>query len=86
MGAMLIARVDPEYPKIAQQMRLTGTVRLHAIIGTDGGVREVRVIEGSPILAQAALAAVRQWRYRPTLLGGSPVEVETYITVNFVLQ
>jgi protein TonB len=86
MDAMLIERVEPEYPPIARAMRLAGTVRLHAIIGTDGSVRQLRVNEGNPILAQAALAAVRQWRYRPTLLGGVPVEVETYITVNFVLQ
>jgi periplasmic protein TonB len=86
MDAMLVERVEPEYPLVARAMRLAGTVRLRAIIGTDGGVREARVTEGNPILAQAALAAVRRWRYRPTLLGGSPVEVETNITVNFVLE
>ena len=86
MDAMLIEKVQPEYPRIATAMHLAGTVRLHAIIGTDGGVRELRLIEGNPILAGAAMNAVRQWRYRPTMLGNQPVEVETYITVNFVLQ
>jgi protein TonB len=57
-----------------------------AVIGTDGEVHSLEVLSGNPILAQAALAAVRQWRYRPTLLSGQPVEVETQITVNFVLE
>ncbi len=69
--AFLTQRVQPAYPPLAVQMRQEGTVQLHAIIG---------------ILAQAALEAVRQWRYRPTLLNGKPVEVETYITVIFQLR
>lgn len=86
MDAMLIEKVQPDYPLIAKAMHLAGTVRLHAIIGTDGHVRELRVVEGNPILAGAALAAARQWRYRPTMFGKEPVEVETNIVVNFVLQ
>jgi protein TonB len=86
MDAMLVQKVQPDYPSIAKAMHLAGTVRLHAIIGTDGSVRELRLIEGNPILAGAAMNAVRQWRYRPTMLGSQPVEVETYVTVNFVLQ
>lgn len=85
-AAALIYRVDPVYPKIALEARLAGTVRLHAIIGTDGDVRRLEVISGPPLLAKAALDAVRLWRYRPTILDGIPVEVETTITVNFVLS
>jgi periplasmic protein TonB len=86
MAGELIRRVQPEYPEIARATHLSGTVRLQAIIGTDGTVRDLDVLSGSPILARAAVEAVRQWRYRPTLLNGAPVEVETYITVNFVLS
>ena len=85
MAGALIYRVDPLYPQIARAIHLSGTVRLRAIIATDGSVQSLEVLSGSPILARAAVAAVRQWRYRPTLLNGRPVEVETYVTVNFVL-
>jgi len=85
MEGALIRRVEPIYPLIARNMRLSGTVRLRAIIATDGSVQNLEVLSGNPILAHAALDAVRQWRYRPTLLSGVPVEVETYITVNFEL-
>jgi len=83
--ALLVHRVEPRYPALARQMRLEGTVRLHAIIGIDGAVRELEVESGHPLLANAALEAVRQWRYRPTRLNGEPVEVETTITVIFEL-
>jgi protein TonB len=86
MDASLIHRVQPDYPRIATLTRLSGSVLLRAVIGTDGEVHELEVLNGNPILAAAALAAVRQWRYRPTLLDGQAVEVETQITVNFVLQ
>jgi periplasmic protein TonB len=86
MDASLIHRVQPEYPPIAKLMRLSGSVLLRAVIGSDGEVHEIEVLSGNPILAEAARAAVRQWRYRPTLLDGQPVEVETQITVNFVLE
>jgi periplasmic protein TonB len=85
MEGALIQRVKPDYPLIARQMHLSGTVRLRAIIATDGSVQNLEVLSGHPILVRAAKDAVRQWRYRPTLLSGVPVEVETYITVNFVL-
>jgi len=84
LGA-LVYRVDPLYPEIARAMHLSGTVRLRAIIGTDGSVRNLEVLSGNPILARAAVAAVRQWRYRPTRLNGGAVEVETLVTVKFVL-
>jgi len=85
MEAALIRLVQPEYPRAARNIHLGGDVVLHAIIGSDGSVRELQVMSGNPILAQAALAAVRQWRYRPTMLSGEPVEVDTTITVHFVL-
>lgn len=85
MAGALIHRVDPIYPVVARAIHLSGTVRLHAIIATDGTVQSLEVLSGNPVLLRAAVAAVRQWRYRPTLLNGSPVEVETYVTVNFVL-
>jgi len=86
MDAMLIHRVQPEYPPAARVICLSGTVNLRAIIGTDGSVRDLQPLSGNALLVNAALAAVRQWRYQPTRLSDEPVEVETYITVNFVFQ
>lgn len=85
-AAMLINRVQPIYPPLARQTRISGTVRLHAIIGKNGAVTQLEVISGHPLLVQAALDAVRQWRYRPTLLNGEPVEVDTTIDVIFSLN
>src|SRR2546425_4972188 len=81
--ALLIHRVQPVYPPLAIQIRLEGTVRLRAIIGRDGAIDSLELLSGHPILARAALDSVSQWRYRPTLLGGEPVEVETIITLVF---
>jgi periplasmic protein TonB len=86
MEAALIRKVQPEYPTLARVAHVSGMVRLRAIIGTDGRIRELEVISGSPFLQASAVAAVREWRYRPTLLNGRAVEVETLITVNFVLD
>lgn len=86
MDALLIERVQPEYPAMAKQIHLSGAVQLRAVIGTDGRVLHLTVVSGNPILAQAALAAVQQWRYEPTRLNGEPVEVQTQITVNFVFE
>jgi protein TonB len=85
-AAMIINRVQPMYPPLARQTRISGTVRLHAIIGKDGSVQQLEVISGHPLLVQSALDAVRQWRYRPTLLNGEPVEVDTTIDVIFSLN
>jgi protein TonB len=85
MAAALITQVQPSYPSAARMMHLSGEVILHATIGKDGSVRELQVLSGNPILVQAAVSAVREWRYRPTLLNGEPVDVETTITVKFVL-
>ena len=83
--ALLIHRVEPDYPALARQAKIEGTVELHAVIARDGSIESLQVLTGHPLLVKAALDAVRQWRYRPTMLGSEPVEVETYITVRFVL-
>lgn len=84
--AKLIHRVKPAYPPLALQIRKEGRVELHAIIATDGTMRELKVITGDTLFIQSALDAVQQWRYQPTLLGSEPVEVQTRITVIFVLN
>ncbi len=84
--ALLTNRVEPVYPPIAKQIRRSGKVELHALIATDGSVQSLEVVSGEAIFIQSALAAVRQWRYRPTYLNGQAVEVDTYITVIYTLQ
>lgn len=81
--AQLVNRVEPVYPRIAAVSGIQGQVRLHAIIARDGSIQSLNVTSGHPVLASAALDAVRQWRYRPYILNGEAVEVETFITVNF---
>jgi protein TonB len=85
-AARILNRVQPQYPPLARQTRISGTVRLHAIISKDGSIQQLEVISGHPLLQQAALDAVRQWRYQPTLLNGEPVEVDTTIDVIFSLN
>ena len=85
-AAKLIFSPKPVYPPLARQARISGTVRLIALISPDGHIRNLRLMTGHPMLAPAALAAVSQWVYKPTLLNGMPVEVLTDIKVNFVLQ
>jgi protein TonB len=82
---LLIRKVTPTYPKIAIMAHQQGTVVLQAEIGRDGTIQNLRVISGPPLLVGAAIDAVRQWHYRPYLLNGEPVEVETQITVYFTL-
>lgn len=86
MEAQLIDRVQPQYPTFAHDAHISGAVVLSAIIARDGTIQSLRVVSGNALLTGAALQAVRQWRYRPTILNGQPVEVETLITVNFVLE
>jgi len=81
--AQLIHKIEPIYPRMAVLANMQGEVKLHALIAKDGTIQSLSVSSGSPILAQAALDAVRQWRYRPYILNGQAVEVETFITVNF---
>jgi periplasmic protein TonB len=84
-AARLTNRVQPQYPPLARQTRISGTVKLHAIIGKNGEVTQLQVLSGHPLLVQSALDAVKQWRYQPTLLNGEPVEVDTEIDVIFSL-
>jgi protein TonB len=86
MEAMLVNRVEPAYPASARIAHVSGPVVISAVIAADGSIQSLKVVSGSPLLAGAALTAVREWRYKPTLLNGVPVEVETLITVNFVLD
>jgi len=85
VAAKLLAQPQPVYPPLARQARIQGNVVLHAIIDKDGRVGELQVISGHPLLVQSALDAVKNWRYQPTQLNGDAVEVDTTITVTFVL-
>jgi TonB family protein len=82
----LIYQVKPIYPEIAKRDRLEGVVRLEALIDKEGKVERLEVIRGNPVLAQAAMEAVRQWRYAPAYLGSKPVAVTTVIQVEFRLE
>ena len=82
----LLHKVTPLYPPQAKQARIQGTVRFTATIGPDGTMKNLQVVSGDPMLVQAAMEAVKQWVYKPTLLNGNPVEVITTIDVNFTLN
>lgn len=84
--ANLIHQVNPVYPALARQARVQGAVQLEAVISKEGTIESLRVISGHPLLTEAALDAVRQWRYRPTLLNGDPVEVITNVIVTFTFR
>jgi TonB family protein len=84
-AARIINRVQPAYPQEAREEGISGTVRLHVVLATDGTVKQVELVSGHPLLAQAAIDAVRQWRYQPTLLNGEPVEVDTLVDLIFAL-
>lgn len=84
--ANLIRRILPVYPKPAKISRIQGKVVMEAIISPQGAIEDLRVISGPPLLITAAMEAVKQWRYRPTFLNGVPCQVETTITVNFILD
>ncbi|HKE24165.1 MAG TPA: M56 family metallopeptidase [Bryobacteraceae bacterium] len=81
----LVTQTPPVYPPLAKQARISGTVELSAIIGTDGHVVNLSVVKGHPLLVQSSLDAVKDWVYQPTLLNGQPVQVQTTIDVNFTL-
>jgi protein TonB len=83
---LLIRKVQPNYPPLARQARIQGSVLLQAEISKDGTIQNLRLISGHPMLAPAAIEAVKQWKYKPYILNGEPVEVETQITVNFTLS
>jgi len=84
--ANLIRGPKPAYPPLAKQARIQGVVKLNAIIGKDGTIQNLVAASGHPLLVPAALEAVKQWLYKPTLLNGEPVEVVTVIDVNFTLS
>jgi len=83
---LLIHRVEPTYPTLAKSARVQGDVVLSAVIDTNGQITNLQLVSGHPMLVPAALSAVKQWRYKPYLLNGQPVEVETTITVIFTLS
>ncbi len=84
-NAKLVRHPDPVYPQLARNTRISGVVELSAIIGEDGRIQELKVVSGHPLLRQAALDAVKQWVYQPTLLNEQPVQVATTIQVVFTL-
>jgi protein TonB len=85
IAANLLRQVQPVYPPIAKTAHISGTVVLHAIISKDGTIEQLEYISGPPLLMKNAMDAVRQWRYRPTMLNGEPVEVDTTVSVVFTL-
>ncbi len=85
VSGLAISQPKPLYPPMARMARVQGSVVLQAIISKSGSIENLRVVSGHPMLTQSALETVKQWRYRPYLLNGEPVEVETQITVNFNL-
>jgi protein TonB len=82
----LIYRVQPSYPTLARQARIQGSVQLRAVISKNGTIGNLSILGGHAMLVASAIEAVKQWRYRPYLLNGEPIEVETEITVNFMLS
>jgi protein TonB len=84
--AMLIHRVEPVYPPLARQIHREGRVELRAIISTDGTIQSLQIVSGDPIFLRSALDAVEQWHYKPTILNGQPVEIDTYISVVYTMQ
>ena len=86
MEGNLIYRVQPQYPPLARQARVQGMVVLRAMISRQGKIENLQVVSGHPLLVQSAINAVFEWRYRPYYLNNQPVEVETWITVNFTLS
>jgi protein TonB len=82
---LLIRKVPPAYPPLARQARIQGVVVLQAQISKEGNIQNLQLISGHPMLAPAAIEAVKQWKYKPYLLNGEPVEVDTQVQVNFTL-
>jgi len=82
---LLIRKVPPTYPPLARQARIQGVVMLQAQISKEGNIENLQLISGHPMLAPAAIEAVKQWKYKPYLLNGEPVEVDTQVQVNFTL-
>jgi TonB family protein len=85
MQNMLVHQVAPKYPESARKKNIQGIVKLDVIVGKDGSVKSVKVTDGQKDLGKAAVKAVKQWKYKPTLLQGKPVEVETTVDLQFHL-
>jgi TonB family protein len=86
MQGLVIHKVEPTYPSQALHDRVHGSVTLRALISKEGTIEDLQVISGDPLLSGAAIDAVKQWRYRPYILNGDPVEIDTTIIVNFTLS
>jgi periplasmic protein TonB len=86
MQSLVVKRVYPHYPHEARKGRIQGAVVMHAIISKAGDIETLELVSGDPLLAPAAIDAVKQWKYKPYLLNGKPVEIETQIMVNFTLS
>jgi protein TonB len=84
--ALLMHRVEPVYPPLAKQIHKEGRVELRAIIGTDGSIQSLQIVSGDPLFLLSAQEAVQQWHYKPTILNGQPVEIDTFITVVYTMQ
>ena len=85
-NGLLIRKVQPAYPPLARQARIQGQVLLQAQISKDGSIENLQLISGHPMLAPAAIEAVKQWRYKPYMLNGEPEAVDTQVVVNFTLS
>jgi periplasmic protein TonB len=85
-AGLLVRKVNPNYPPLARQARIQGQVVLRAVISKDGSIENLTLVSGHPMLAPAAIDAVKQWKYKPYLLNGEPVEVDTEVLVNFTLS
>jgi protein TonB len=83
---LLVKRVPPQYPAVALEARIQGQVVLQAEIDKNGDVESLTLISGHPLLAPAAIDAVKQWKYKPYLLNGEPMKIETWVLVNFQLS
>jgi periplasmic protein TonB len=86
MKRMLVHKVTPRYPIEARQQRISGTVKLHVIIGVDGSVKDIEYVSGPRALVQATVDGVRQYKYKPTKENGEPVEVDTTVETLFELR
>jgi protein TonB len=84
-ASQLVHKVQPAYPEMAKQVRVQGVVEFTAIIGKTGNIEHLQLVRGHPLLVKAAEQAILQWKYKPTILNGEPVEVITDIVVNFTL-
>jgi protein TonB len=85
-SGLLLKRVNPKYPPKARANGIQGTVVLHAVISKEGDVVDLTVVSGDPLLAKSAIKAVKQWKYRPYLLEGKPIQVDTEVQVNYTLS